>query len=534
MKLKRAIDLVRVIEDYQLGSLGLANMTWEGIYGHMGVKGNVTIWVRVQVLLWEEGATVINFGRRFCCWVVRAGYRLGDMAQMVLEDTPKKDRKFKKIASPIKELSPVLEKELAKKSKRVKRPAKKPTIAPTTDVIIRDTPGVSVSKKKAPAKVDRGKRIELLSDAALLEAAQLKKALKKSKLETHKLQASGSSEGGESEDKSDDVKDDDDNKNDDDSVNDDGGGNDTHDSERTDSDDDEKLSFTLKDYEEEEHNKEYEANEEENVDEDEFKELYKDVNTESSKQRSFVSFNFADQFLIFKKAPPSEHEVVSLINVKVSEEEPSTQTPSFLTEPAKVIPDTSMVAATTVLPTIIMITPSSQLTPPSPAPTTDLTTTSIHALLDFSSLFRFDQRVSTLEKDIRIRYATQTALQSYTKEFKKKAQEERKLYINLVEKLVKDILKNEVKSQLPLILPKEVADIATPVIQSTVNESLENIILAKSSSQPESTYQKAASLTEFELKKILLDKMENTYGKTYSLKRDCEDKSICIQGIDIL
>nr|GEU42484.1 hypothetical protein [Tanacetum cinerariifolium] len=281
------------------------------------------------------------------------------------------------------------EEELAKKSKRVKRPAKKPTIAPTADVTIRDNPGVSISKKKAPAKVDRGKGVELLSNAALLEAAQLKKTLKKSKLETHKLQASGLSEGadlesevpdeskGKSEDESDDVKDVDDNENDDDSVNDDGGGNDTHNSERTDLDDDEKLSFTLKDYEEEEHNKEYEANEEENMDEDEFKELYEDVN-----------------------APPSEHEVASLINVKVSEEEPSTQTPSFLIEPVKVIPDTFMVAATTVPPTIIMITPPSQLTTPSPAPTTDLTTTSIPALLDFSSLFGFDQRVSTLEKEM--------------------------------------------------------------------------------------------------------------------------------------
>nr|GFA08980.1 hypothetical protein [Tanacetum cinerariifolium] len=36
----------------------------------------------------------------------------------------------------------------------------------------KDTPGVSVSKKKAQAKGDRGKGIELLSDAALLETSQ--------------------------------------------------------------------------------------------------------------------------------------------------------------------------------------------------------------------------------------------------------------------------------------------------------------------------------------------------------------------------
>ncbi|GJU11421.1 hypothetical protein Tco_1133817 [Tanacetum coccineum] len=51
-------------------------------------------------------------------------------------------------------------------------------------------------------------------------------------------------------------------------------------------------------------------------------------------------------------------------------------------------------------------------------------------------------------------------------------------------------------------------------------KSLKNVVLAKSSSQPKSTYEAAESVTEFELKKILLDKME----RTYSLKRDREGK----------
>ncbi|GJV76904.1 hypothetical protein Tco_1508488, partial [Tanacetum coccineum] len=134
-----------------------------------------------------------------------------------------------------------------------------------------------------------------------------------------------------------------------------------------------------------------------------------------------------------------------------------------------------------------------------------------------------------------------------------KAQEEKDRYIDLVEKYIKDIIKDEVKSQLLQILPKEVSDFATPVIQSAINESLENVILAKSSSQPKSTYEAATSLTEFELKKILLDKIEksksyqaapehkelyealvksykldkdlfDSCGNTYSLKRDRDDK----------
>ncbi|GJR41035.1 hypothetical protein Tco_1216719 [Tanacetum coccineum] len=194
------------------------------------------------------------------------------------------------------------------------------------------------------------------------------------------------------------------------------------------------------------------------------------------------------------------------------------------------IPETATAHAIIVPPTILMITPPPHLTTPSPAPITVLTTTSILAFLDFSSLFGFDQRVSTLEIElcqlkqadhstqllesvksqlptvvddllsIRIRYATRTALESYTKDFEKKAQEERKLYIDVVEKSIKDIIKDEVKSLMPQILPKEVSDFATHAIQSIINESLENVVLAKSSSQPKSTYEAAESLIEFELK----------------------------------
>ncbi|GKC79925.1 hypothetical protein Tco_1130699, partial [Tanacetum coccineum] len=168
--------------------------------------------------------------------------------------TPKKARKFKKIASPSKKLSFVLEEEPAKKRKQAKKPAKKSTTVPTAGVVIRDTPGVSVSKKKSPAKVDRGKGMDLLSEASLLEAAQLKKALKKSKQDTHILHASGSCDGVGSKpkvpDASQDKKtgtneetDNDDDSNDDDSDDDvesnADGDNEASDSERTDEDEDE-------------------------------------------------------------------------------------------------------------------------------------------------------------------------------------------------------------------------------------------------------------------------------------------------------
>ncbi|GKB82083.1 hypothetical protein Tco_0948978, partial [Tanacetum coccineum] len=306
---------------------------------------------------------------------------------------PKKARKFKKPASLKLKSIPVSPKEPTKK------PAKKTVHANKSSksqagVIIKDTPGVSVSKKKAPTKGKRSKGIEILSDVALSEAALLKEATKISKKDFHISQISGSDEGTgtkpgvpdvpkyqyESDD-SDDVS-----KGDDDKVDNDDG-NDAHDSERNDSDDDENPSFTLKDYEEEEHDEEYVQSPEkyesdddnENMDEEEYDDLYKDVDvkslreehekegkvvkdahvtltssekTKGSKQSCSVSSDFASKFLNLDNVPPVINEVASMMNVKVHQEESSIQAPPLPTVPVTAIPKTSTVAATTVSPLI--------------------------------------------------------------------------------------------------------------------------------------------------------------------------------------
>ncbi|GKA21924.1 hypothetical protein Tco_0707886, partial [Tanacetum coccineum] len=84
----------------------------------------------------------------------------------------------------------------------VEEPAEKPAARrQSASVQIRDTPGMSVSNKKAPAKAERRKGIELLSEATSLEEARLKKAIKRSKRETNIHQAGGSSEGANLESK---------------------------------------------------------------------------------------------------------------------------------------------------------------------------------------------------------------------------------------------------------------------------------------------------------------------------------------------
>ncbi|GJS15338.1 hypothetical protein Tco_0409810 [Tanacetum coccineum] len=69
---------------------------------------------------------------------------------------------------------------------------------------------------------------------------------------------------------------------------------------------------------------------------------------------------------------------------------------------------------------------------------------------------------------------------------------------------------DQVKNQLPQILPKEVSNFALLVIQNMVLESLEPSVLAKESSQPQSSCDVSTTLIEFELKKILIDNMDKS------------------------
>ncbi|GJS91597.1 hypothetical protein Tco_0774233 [Tanacetum coccineum] len=82
--------------------------------------------------------------------------------------------------------------------------------------------------------------------------------------------------------------------------------------------------------------------------------------------------------------------------------------------------------------------------------------------------------------------------------------------MNFLSKSLTARIKEQVKDQLPQILPKEVSNFAPPVIGKLIKESHDEVTLAKVSSQPQSTYEAASTLTEFELKKILLDKIEKS------------------------
>nr|GFC44909.1 hypothetical protein [Tanacetum cinerariifolium] len=109
--------------------------------------------------------------------------------------TPKKERKFKKLASPLKKRTLItVEEEKPKPAMKVLS-SHNPFRKQPTCVVFRYTPGVNVSKKKTQTTIDKSKGIDLLFDVAALEAAWLKKVIKRSKQDTSIHQAGGSGDG---------------------------------------------------------------------------------------------------------------------------------------------------------------------------------------------------------------------------------------------------------------------------------------------------------------------------------------------------
>ncbi|GKC25979.1 hypothetical protein Tco_1028129 [Tanacetum coccineum] len=152
--------------------------------------------------------------------------------------------------------------------------------------------------------------------------------------------------------------------------------------------------------------------------------------------------------------------------------------------------------------------PLPQQATPTPTPTTFKATTLFPLLPDFSSVFKFNDRVTNLEKGLseikqvdqyaqapssildivdhyignKLGEAIQRAIMKYNLDCIEEAQAEKKDYIELVDTSMRNILKEEVNTQLPQILPQVVSDFAALVIEKNVIESLEAAVLARSSS----------------------------------------------------
>ncbi|GJZ02876.1 hypothetical protein Tco_0520837 [Tanacetum coccineum] len=137
----------------------------------------------------------------------------------------------------------------------------------------------------------------------------------------------------------------------------------------------------------------------------------------------------------------------------------------------------------------------------------------------------FDQRVSALETKMsefnqtsqyaeavssilgivdqhlasKMKEAVDVAVRLQSNKLKEEAKAENQEFFNQVDSTIKAIIKEHMKAQVSKIMPQ---------IEKYVTESLRAEVLVRSTNQPQTSYAVATSLSEFELKKILIDKME--------------------------
>ncbi|GJZ42647.1 hypothetical protein Tco_0589902 [Tanacetum coccineum] len=205
--------------------------------------------------------------------------------------------------------------------------------------------------------------------------------------------------------------------------------------------------------------------------------------TEVPVTSSSRSFNLASKFLNFLDIPQTDAEIVSPLDVH------ATPTP----------------------------------------PSTIETTNPLSNLPDFSSVFRFNDRITALEKEVvdlkkdPLHTQVTSLVDSH---LDTRLGETRQEFMNFLSESLTARIKEQVKDQLPQILPQEVSNFAPPVIEKLIKESRDEVTLAKVSSQLQSTYEADSTLNEFELKKILLDKMEKS--KSYLTAPEHQD---CYNGL---
>ncbi|GJR26036.1 hypothetical protein Tco_1102268 [Tanacetum coccineum] len=494
---------------------------------------------------------------------------------------PKIARKFKK-SSPTKKDSDLVlvDEEPVTKGKRIKRSVKKSSSKPATGIVIREPPVETKSKGKEKEKVDvaYGKGIKLLSEVALTEKAQLKEVRKKSLRVFYKTHPSGSgtvaekpssvkkitptvtSEGTSDKPGVPDVTEDDSTEseseswgNDEDDNNDEQESKDENsehenESEEQESDDSEQEDESDDDDQEEEEfvhtpsptddkddeNLESESDETdkevvqgEGVDAEMIDAQQGNENLETTQEQVVEDAHVTISTVTKKTEVPatSSSQIVSPLDVYVYHEVPRTQAPTILTIPVSVITESSPVY-TKIPQSSQTFTPPPILTTPTP-PSIIETTNPLSTLPDFSSVFRFNDRITALEKEVAELKKDPLHTQVTTlvdEHLDTQLGETREEFMKFLSESLTTRIKEQVKDQLPQILPKEVSNFAPPVIEELIKESRDEVTLAKVSSQPHSTYEAASTLTEFELKKILLDKMEKSKSYLAALEhRDCYD-----------
>nr|GEV79199.1 hypothetical protein [Tanacetum cinerariifolium] len=306
--------------------------------------------------------------------------------------------------------------------------------------------------------------------------------------------------------------------------------------------------------------------------EEEEDELYRDVNINQGRGLQ-ASLKIEDFHVTLTSIQPD------------GQQESSSVSSQFVTNMLNLTLDAGMesifeTASTSVAPLLIPappMTPSTiaTITTTSQAqilPTT-LSSDITQTLPNFALVFRFDDRLRSMEEnfsefrqtnqfaravssilgivnhymDQRLNEAVKVAIQIQSDRLREEAQKENDKFLKTIDENMQSIIKEQVKEQVKAQVSK-----ILPRIEKAVNEQLEVKVLTRSSHLSRTSYAVAANLSEMELKKILIEKMEgnksiqrsdkqrnlykalvkayesnklilDTYGETVTLKRRLND-----------
>ncbi|GJQ89201.1 hypothetical protein Tco_0000340 [Tanacetum coccineum] len=439
-------------------------------------------------------------------------------------------------------------------------PKEKPPTDPKDKRVKQTGKMTGSGKQKQPAT-----GLETLSEIALTETEQLKIATKRSQIQTLNSQASGSGDGvdilskvpdeqvhektgtdegagdkpevpdvpkhhSNSEEESWTFSDGDDDDEDDDANKD----SDAHDDDdATESDDDgdnithPKLStFSTDDQEE---NNDEEEQEEDDEDEEEISDqlVRTPSNYQTSDENAHVTLTAATP--VVQQQSSSVSDLVSKFISPTTDEgidsilTPHTKSTTLVNVPISVATETPA-TTTTIPPPLFPVIQSSQQTPVTTTTTTNPSTTPL-PIPNFASVFGFNQRVTALESDLsklkqsnpfaeaissipgivneylgsKMKEAVDVAIQLKSNKLREEAQAENQEFLNSLDSNMQKIIKDQVKTQTSKIKSK---------VEKYVTESLGAEVLIRSTNQPQTSYRIASSLSELELKRILMDKME--------------------------
>ncbi|GJV62517.1 hypothetical protein Tco_1473345 [Tanacetum coccineum] len=167
-------------------------------------------------------------------------------------------------------------------------------------------------------------------------------------------------------------------------------------------------------------------------------------------QSSSVSSDFISKLLNLENPSPADNEIASLMETSACH--------------AMVVPEITFGFITTIPPPPPFFNPLPQQATPTPTPTTSEATTLLTSLLDFSSVFKLNKRVTKLGEAInkaiqalssihvivdhytnnKLREAINKAIQAHNLDCRQKAQDDKNAYIELVDTSIRAIIKEEV------------------------------------------------------------------------------------------